>query len=224
MPEWWSYRLSDFLMFEPRTYYRLFELYNRDLWPGQVLALTLGLALLGLRWRSGPAQGRAARVILGLAWLWVAWVFLWRRYSTINLAAGWFAGMFAIQALLLWASALRHCPGQPPGKPDPIGLGVGAFAVVFQPLIGPLLGRDWTGIETFGMAPDPTAAATLGLLLIDAAHWALWVIPVLWCLITGATLWAMGASDAGLLPLLAALTVLRAAWRRMRSRPQAGGD
>jgi hypothetical protein len=27
MSEWWSYSLSDFLLFSPRTYYRLFDLY-----------------------------------------------------------------------------------------------------------------------------------------------------------------------------------------------------
>jgi hypothetical protein len=28
MSEWWTYSLWDFLLFSPRTYYRLFELYN----------------------------------------------------------------------------------------------------------------------------------------------------------------------------------------------------
>ena len=40
MPEWWTYSLSDFLMFSPRTYYRLFELHNAAIWPAQ--------------WRSSP--------------------------------------------------------------------------------------------------------------------------------------------------------------------------
>ena len=31
MSEWWTYRLSDFLLYAPRTYFRLFELYN-DTW------------------------------------------------------------------------------------------------------------------------------------------------------------------------------------------------
>ena len=30
MSEWWTYRLSDFLMFSPRTYHRLFELHNAE--------------------------------------------------------------------------------------------------------------------------------------------------------------------------------------------------
>ena len=33
MAVWLSYSLSDFLLFTPHTYYRLFELYNRAIWP-----------------------------------------------------------------------------------------------------------------------------------------------------------------------------------------------
>ena len=33
MSEWWTYRPSDFLLFAPRTYYRLIELYNVEWWP-----------------------------------------------------------------------------------------------------------------------------------------------------------------------------------------------
>ena len=29
MSEWWTYHLRDFLLFTPRTYYRLFELADR---------------------------------------------------------------------------------------------------------------------------------------------------------------------------------------------------
>ena len=46
MSEWWTYSLSDFLMFSPRTYYRLFELYNAAIWPAQLVAIALGVAIL----------------------------------------------------------------------------------------------------------------------------------------------------------------------------------
>ncbi|MDN4037293.1 hypothetical protein [Massilia sp. YIM B02443] len=36
MNEWWTYSLSDFLMFSVRSYWRLTELTNRDLWPAQL--------------------------------------------------------------------------------------------------------------------------------------------------------------------------------------------
>ena len=46
MSEWWTYRLSDFLMFSPRTYYRLFELYNAEVWPGHWVGLSVGATAL----------------------------------------------------------------------------------------------------------------------------------------------------------------------------------
>ena len=54
MSEWWTYRLSDFLMFSPRTYWRLIENYNQAIWPAQVVALAAGLVLLWLAadWRA----------------------------------------------------------------------------------------------------------------------------------------------------------------------------
>ncbi len=42
MPEWWSYGLGDFLLFSPRTYYRLIERYNSGLWPLHLVALAAG--------------------------------------------------------------------------------------------------------------------------------------------------------------------------------------
>ncbi len=70
------------------------------------------------------------------------------------------------------------------------------------------------------MAPDPTAVATLGLLLIARGRGRGWlmVIPAVWCGISGATLLAMKAPDDWIPPLAAtvavALTARRAANRR----------
>ena len=58
------------------------------------------------------------------------------------------------------------------------------FALALHPLIAPLTGRAWTQAEIFGVAPDPTAVATLGVLLAASRpHWHLLAIPLLWCLI-----------------------------------------
>ncbi|MGZ9030214.1 MAG: hypothetical protein ACXW2G_02500, partial [Burkholderiaceae bacterium] len=66
-------------------------------------------------------------------------------------------------------------------------------------------------LEAAGLFPDPTALLTLGLLLIASrAHWSLFVIPVLWCLVSAATLWTMNAADAPL-PFLGALLAVAAA-------------
>ena len=61
MAEWWTYSLSDFLLFAPRTYYRLFELTNEALWPAHIAALALGGAILALARHGGTGPARLAR-------------------------------------------------------------------------------------------------------------------------------------------------------------------
>jgi hypothetical protein len=219
MPDWWTYRLSDFLMFEPETYYRLFELHNRDLWPAPIAALLAGVILLALAWKAreqGEWPARTVTAALALGWLWVAWGFHWRRYAPINLAAGYFAAGFALQGVLLAAALRRPMPPRPAAslRPDLFGLAVATFGLLLQPVLGPLLGRSWAQLEVFGLAPDPTTTVTLGLVLAGPGSRMLLIVPLLWCLITGATLWAMAAPDAWVMPVLGLLVVWRMMWRK----------
>ena len=218
MAEWRTYTLSDFLLFSPRTYHRLFELYNADIWPAQLVALALGGIILAVLLRDSRWRGRVVAAIMALCWLWIAGAFHIRHYATINWAAAYFAAGFAIQALLLgWRGVFRdrlrfHPPEAPVGY---AGLAIFLFALLVQPLIGPFSGRPWRQIELFGVAPDPLAVATLGILLLaaDRVAWELMVIPIIWCLIGGATLWAMESPDAVLLPFVALVVTLLAGWR-----------
>jgi hypothetical protein len=215
MSEWWTYELADFLMFAPRTYYRLFELYNRAVWPLHVLAAILGLAIPLLALRAAW-QGRLVAAILAACWLWVAWAFLHERYATINWAADYFAIGFALQALLIaWRGLLRDRLRL---HPTPVGMVLLLFAILVQPMLGPLLGRDWWQHELFGLAPDPTVVATLGVLLLapERPPWELLPIPLAWCAIGGATLWTLQAPDALVLPGVGILAAALMIGRRLR--------
>src|SRR5438477_8345451 len=191
MSEWWTYRLPDFLLFSPRTYYRLFELYNAAIWPGQIAAIVLGIAILALLLAPGRTSDRVISAVLAAGWLWVAWAYLWTRYATINWAASWFAAAFAVEALLLilvGAVGGGLFLGGTAERVRRAGVGIFLFALAAQPLIGPALGRPWRQIEIFGIAPDPTVIATLGILTAAArTRWELMVIPLIWCAISGAT-------------------------------------
>lgn len=186
------------------------------------------MAVLVLDRRGGARAGRGIAAILALCWLWVAWSFHWQRYASINLAAGYFAWAFVVQALLLlWLGVVRGrlAPGPASRLQQRAGLGLLLFALLLFPLMGLLLGRSWTQAEVFGMAPDPTALATLAVLLLAGARpaWWLYPIPVAWCAISGATLWAMDMPDFAVVPLAALLTVglaLGGAWMRARSGDQ----
>ena len=220
MSEWWTYSLSSFLLFSPRTYYRLFELYNVAIWPLQIVAFGLGLTILLVWLRGGAWAGRVAAAILAACWLWVAWAYLFVRYDTINWAARYFAVGFVVEALLLiWAGLVRDrfrlSTADAIGK---AGIALFVFALVVQPLIGPLTGRPWVQAELFGIAPDPTVVATIGILV--AARRLLWmplIIPLLWCAISSATLWTMESPDALVMPTAGVLAVVLMA-RKSASR------
>jgi hypothetical protein len=214
--EWWTYSLSDFLLFSSRTYYRLFELQNAALWPAQIAGLFGGAAAAALLRRGGRARSGIAAVLLAAAWGWVAWGYFHGRYAAINLVADGYAAAFALQAaLLLLAAALGTLARPARGAAGAIGLGLVACALAGWPLIAPLAGRPWRQAEVFGLAPDPTAIATLGaLLLASPRRWWLLAIPAAWCLVTGATLWTMGSPEAWLAPAAAAVALAAAARRR----------
>lgn len=228
MSEWWTYRLSDFLMFSARTYYRLFELYNTEIWPAQWVALGLGVGLSIVSMARRPGAALAVGWTLAACWFWVAWAFHLQRYAGIHSAAPWFAAAFAVEALLLLGSGALGAGWRPQagsGRRGKVGMGLLLFAIWLQPGLGALLGRPWQQAEVFGLAPDPTVLATLGWLVLmrpadkprkapaaAALAWLLWPIPLLWCGVTGATLWALAAPDALLMPAAALLAVV-AAWR-----------
>ncbi|MFO7478048.1 MAG: DUF6064 family protein [Methyloceanibacter sp.] len=203
MSEWWSYRLSDILPFSPQTYFRLFELHNEALWPAQLVSLAGGLAIVALMLTRSPWSGRIVAMLLAGAWGFVAWAYLGTRYAGLNWAAIYFAYGFGAQAVLLVLAGARGELGftAPKSAVSRAGLGLVLFALFVQPLIGPALGREWSGMELFGIAPDPTVLATLGVLLTaDRLRPELLVIPLLWCGVTGAVLRAMDAPDALLMP------------------------
>ncbi|MGJ9417288.1 DUF6064 family protein [Massilia sp. CMS3.1] len=210
MSEWWTYTLADLLMFSKATYFRLFELHNMALWPIQLLALAIGIALFVCLWHGGAKAGRVAAAMLALAWLHVAWSYFAQRYATINTGAPYFAIGYALQAvLLLWLACRRLAPRltEPVGSLGKLALGIALVALIGYPLLAPLGGRPLIGGELFGMAPDPTVALTFGALLLWRARWPLWVVPLLWCAIGSATLMELGSSQAWVLPILALLAV-----------------
>ncbi len=219
MSDWWTYTLSDFLLFSPRTYYRLFELHNAALWPVHVVTVAGGVAIVVLAHRGGAVASRTVAALLALAWAWVAWAFLWQRYATINWAASWLAAAFAVQALLFGLFAMRRrglALASGPAALVPTGLAVAAAGVLAYPLVSVALGRGIAAAEVFGIAPDPTVLATLGILVLaaPAARVALLPIPLAWCALTGATLWTMGSSVWWLLPAVAVLAIAAALRQR----------
>jgi hypothetical protein len=215
MSEWWTYRAEDFLLFSPRVYWRMFELHNAALWPLHVLTLAAGVIIILLIARRPTTWARARWIafILAILWIFVGWSFLWNRYATINWAAAYLAPAFVVEGILLLILSIRD--GFAFDRRGPAGWTgylILAFALAGQPLLAPLQGRGWASSEVFGVAPDPTAMATLGVLLLarNTLLPMLLPIPVLWCLLSGITLSTMDEPQAW--TPYAALALAAAAW------------
>lgn len=201
MSEWWSYRLSDFLMFSPRVYFRLIERYNQEFWPLHIAFLITGLAAIAFAATPGSRFRRSVLPILAVAWLFCGWQFLWLRYATINWAASYAAFAFFLQTGLLLLSVLRKDESATVPAFRIAGTGLALFGLLAYPLLALSFNGSFAAAEIFGIMPDPTAIATLGtvLALKGGRAWLLMPIPILWCTFSGLTLWTMW-DDASLMP------------------------
>jgi hypothetical protein len=224
MTDWLSYRPSDFLMFSPRVYARLFELVNDAWWPWHGV-----IGLLGLLGLVALVRGRgrvAVGVGLGAAWLLCTVVFVVARYEPIHWAVGYGVPALLLLALLLplLAWQRRHGPAAACGAAM-ASLVLGAWALVGQPLLAPLAGQPWAQAEVLALAPDPTAIATLAWLVTlpratTARSRALgllaWALVLAWLAFTAFMLMTMERWQA-LVPLAAAALAVGTRVRKSRA-------
>lgn len=211
LDDWQTYRLEDFIPVTPEVYWRLVERINETFWPLHVLAVALGLTALLLALRGNT---RIALVLLAPAWMSSGIVFHLTYYAELNWAAPYFGWAFLAQAALLLgigaitgSNKARNHPGNAVLW---IGTTIATGALIAYPLIATTLGPGASHSETYGLHPEPTAIATLGILLITLRGVFAWLaipIPFLWCLIGTLTLISLEAYWAAL-PLAAAVVVI----------------
>ena len=210
-----SYRLHDLLMFSADTYFRLFELVNRQWWPVALAGAVLALAVLAAALRCQAP--RAAVALLAPAWASVALLYLTDGFTAIHWLGPWWAVAFLLQAMLwlAWLAAARPaCAAHGPMRVAGLLLMGAATA---WPALSLALQRPLWQAEVVGLAPDPTVLLSLGLLLtLQPARLGalLLVLPLAWCLFSGATLWALAQPHAMVLPLAGAAALARLVLRR----------
>lgn len=210
MSEWWTYSLSDFQMYSADTWLNLLASYNDWMNPAQALPATFGLWLLWALWRGSPRAVQGGLAGLGVCWLWIAGAFFWERTQEIDIAAPWFAGLFVLQGLLLIAYSARFDAAAFRFDPTDRMFAAGAaeIGVIWWSVLMVMgTGSGWRSIALFGVTPDATALATLGaLLVLRGARWLV-VLPLAWCLVSGALQWNLGFQVAAVLPVLAVVAV-----------------
>ena len=185
-----SYRLSDFILFSESAYYRQFELYNQAIWPLHILTVIISLIILYALWKRPVWAGRYVSAVLMLGWIWVAYAFLYQRFNQIHVVAHWYALAFVIQSVLIaWYGLYENRLAQLTANRLRLTLGYTLLSISLfvYPFIAVMADRSWRQSEMFALSPDPTAIATLAVLLVYRAPIVLCMIPLLWLLISIAT-------------------------------------
>lgn len=213
MGDWLSYRLGDFVPFSAEIYLRLIERVNEAYWPLHSVAIALGVAALLLALRG---YGRLSLVLLAPAWIGSAIIFHFGYYAELNWAAPWLGRAFIVEALLVLALVALPVHSRPRRLLGRfrifIATALAAFGTIAYPLVAVIAGQGWTHAETFGLHPDPTTIATLGVLLLTqrgAALACLITLPAAACLLSTLTLIPLDIAWAAL-PLAAVIACLLA--------------
>ena len=221
MNGWSSYALQDFIPFTADIYFRLLERMNETFWPLHVLTLALGIAAVWLAFRN---RGRLACLFIAPVWGFVAFAFFIQRYVELNWAGGYIGYFFFAQAILLISITLtgKGLDNAPWKRPYAvIGIAIALVGLIGLPFIAPLTGGSWSQAEVFGIHADPTAIVTFGLALIMLRGWGLWLIaliPALWLLISGLTLWVLGAPTAIMVFIVLAIGLIGLVWKSVEYR------
>ncbi len=189
-----SYSLSDFILFSDKAYYRQFELYNHAIWPLHLIAIVFSLVIIYAFWKKPAWAGRIIAILLVVSWLWVAWAFLYKRFYQIHVVADWYAFGFVLQAgLIAWYGVIKDRFDIFVTSRHRIKIGTGLLFIsfIFYPFIAFITGRSWLQFEMFSLTPDPTVLATLAILYLCKVSSVLYVVPIIWLLISGMTLIVM---------------------------------
>lgn len=176
------------LPFSIEQFLELFEVYNRAIWPAQLIAYLLGGSAIFLIIRKKTVADTFINLILGIFWIWMGAVYHILFFSGINPAAYIFGFLFILQGILF---LVLNRPGQKlmfAFRKDLYGLIGGLFilyALIVYPLLGHALGHIYPQSPVFGVAPCPTTIFTFGLLLWTKGKVPYWllIIPGLWALI-----------------------------------------
>lgn len=219
---WLDYRLHDFLLFAPDTYWRLFEQANQAVWPLPLAFPLLFAVCLAACWRFRQTVPYVAVGALGMAWAWCGGFFVDRWYVQINWLASYAVPAFYLQALLIVGFGIIWVRRQELTFSiwrRAAGLILVLGASFLYPLAAFTRGQGIMGGEFVGTATDPTAVATLGFGLVTrgAFRTVCLPIPLALCAVSFLTLWTMESWQA-VIPLAATVTVVMSLW--IGSEPQ----
>jgi hypothetical protein len=164
----------------------VFQAYNLAIWPLQILAYLLGLAMVYLVVKKSPYSNQLTSGGLSLMWLCVGILYHITYFSAINKAALIFGTVFVIQAIIFLVFGVIKPKMNYAVKSDAysyIGLFFILYAMVIYPILGYLFGHIYPQSPVFGVTPCPVTIFTFGILLLsDRVPGYVIIIPFIWSL------------------------------------------
>jgi hypothetical protein len=207
------------LPFTADVLFSSFETYNRALWPLPILAVALALAMILLTLRPVRGGDRAIGALMALAWLWIGVGYHFLHFAAIDFAAPLYGAFFVLEGLLFaWTAVVRRLAFR--FDADVFGwagLALALAAALAWPLAD-LWAHGWSSLRVTGVAPGPTAAFTLGLLLLTAGRTPLHlaIIPLFWTVVAGATAWILAIPQDLALPAAGLGAFVLILWKNRR--------
>jgi hypothetical protein len=174
--------------FTVEQFFSVFESYNRAIWPAQIVAYVLGLAVVAALVRRSSWSARFTTGTLALFWIWMGAVYHIAHFSTINPAARIFGVLFIVQGVILAIHGviLNRLDFGHTGR---LNVAIGSlfivFAMLIYPILGYLFGHRYPAVPMFGVTPCPATVFTFGVFLFARTRvpWYLFILPLLWSLV-----------------------------------------
>lgn len=179
------------LPFTHAQFLEIFTIYNEAVWPSQIAAYVVAVVMVGSLAIGNPkVSGRIVSAGLGFMWLWTGIAYHWLQFTTINKAAWAFGALFVLQGLLFLSGSVRgmlRIEKIMPQSSRWVGWGLIAYATVFYPVLGAILGLGYPAMPMFGITPCPVTRFTFGFLVLASGPiaWWLMVVSVIWSLVGG---------------------------------------
>lgn len=213
------------LPYTVEVYFASVAEYNRAWLPVLMLALLLSVTAFLLAVRPLPgrpkASARLVGAILAAAWLWVGWAHQLQHMAGLNFMApvygwAWIAqgALIALTCTILGRVRFRF-GGDLRGW---TGLALALLGLFGYPLSVLALGHGWRSVPLVGMASDPTAIFTAGLLVTarERPPLHLFVLPVGWAGIAAASAYLLAFPLDYAVAAAVLLATALAIWTRTR--------
>ncbi len=185
------------LSFTREQFLGVFADYNMAIWPVQVAAYVVGLAVVAALLRPSPLGHRLVAGALATMWAWTGVAYHGLFFAPINPAAMFFGALFVLQGGLFILAGLvtrRLVFEHSAGFAQALGWVLMAYAAVIYPLLGLLTGHVYPAQPTFGITPCPVTLFSFGVLLLTSPPVPRWllIIPLAWSLVGGSAAFMLG--------------------------------